>query len=117
MTTDATVNHYIFLYPVCNNYYNLGFPYQKEVPDISTFDGSTYPLHPPQVHDAIWHGALAKLVGISKRVQRHNERVIATQLEIAFRDRWEVEWAKDKIKTIELSRQMMGDMGSTGFSA
>jgi hypothetical protein len=118
MTDGSTVSHYIFLYPVCNQAYNLSFPYQKEVPDISTFDSKTYPLHPPQVHDAIWHGALAKLVGVSKRVQRQSERVIATQLEIAWKDRWETEWAKDRIKTIELSRKMMGDMGgSTGISA
>lgn len=118
ITTDVTTNHYIFLYPVCNQAYNLGFPYQKEIPDISVFNNSTYPFHPPQVHDAIWHGALSKLVGISKRVQRHNDKVIATQLEIAFRDRWQNEWEKDKIKTIELSRKMLGDMGNTsGFSA
>ena len=118
MTDMDTVSHYIFLYPVCNRAYNLSFPYQKEVPDISTFNGSTYPLHPPQVHDAIWHGALAKLVGVSKRVRRHNDKVIATQLEIAWKERWETEWMKDGIKTIELSRKMMGDMGgSSGISA
>jgi len=118
MTTASTVNEYIFLYPVCSQPYNISIPYQKEIPDISVWSASTYPFHPPQVHDAIWHGALAKLVGISRRVQRSNDKVIATQLEIAWKERWEGEWRKDLIRTVELSRQMMGDLGgASGISA
>ena len=119
MTAAGTVSNYIFFYPVCATYYNFGFSYQKEIPDL-TFPGTSavYPFHPPQIHDAIWHGALAKLVGVSKRMSRQNEKVIATQLEVLWAKKWELEWSKDKIKTIELSRRMLGDLGdSSGFSA
>lgn len=120
MTAPNTMSHYVFWYPVSNYYYNFAFNYQKEVPDISTFNNSTYPFHPNQCHEYLWHGALAKLVGVSKRMLRQgdeNNKQIVTKMEILWAERWLQEWEKDKAKTVNLSRHLLGDSGgSAGFT-
>jgi hypothetical protein len=114
MTAATTSSHYLFWYPVCNQQYNVMVPYQKEVPDISTWAGSTYPFHPPEAHDCLWHGALAILVGENTRMKRSSEKFIAIKMEILFAEKWMRQWAKDKARIVRLSRKMMGAMGGQG---
>uniref|UniRef100_A0A6M3KFT2 Putative tail protein n=1 Tax=viral metagenome TaxID=1070528 RepID=A0A6M3KFT2_9ZZZZ len=113
-TESSTVYHYLFWYPVVNDYHNVAFHYEKNVADISKFDSSTYPFHPPDLHDTIWHGALANLAGLVDKVKRSNDKVIATQVEVLFAQKWAREWERGKIKARNLSRRNRGGMGSTG---
>lgn len=112
--STPTVSHYLFWYPVCDQVYNVAFNYEMEVPDISAWNTSTYPFHPPEVHDALWHGALAYLAGNSKRMARSSDKVIATQIEVLHAQIWMNEWEKDKIAVRNLSRKMLGSRGGTG---
>jgi len=116
--TTPTIYHYLFWYPAANDQYNLFFNYQKEVADIATWSASAYPYHPAEVHEALWHGALAKLHGNSKRMERGAGAAIATQIEVLFAQMWVNEWEKDKIRVRELSRKMLGaNTGRRGISA
>lgn len=118
LTTDSATSYYLFWYPAADQAYNVGLNYQKEVPDISTWTGSVYPFHPPEAHDAIWHGALAHLVGLDKRLQRSSEKTIATNLEVLFAKIWIAKWEADKSRIRKLSRKMLGASGGMGgFSA
>jgi len=111
---SPTILHYLLWYPPCDNEYNLFFNYQKEIDDISAWDATTYPFHPAEAHDALWHGALANLVGLATRVKRQSDRNIATQLEVLFAQRWLGEWENDKARVRKLSREMLGDSGGLG---
>jgi hypothetical protein len=111
MATPSSVTDYLFWYPVANQAYNVFFNYEKEIPDISTWTGSVYPFHPGQIHEYIWHGALAKLVGMSKRVERSGTQRISTKVEVMFAEYWVREWMKDKRKILDFSRKMLGASG------
>ena len=101
MTAPNTYAHYLMWYPVANGIYNLDFQYQKQVPDISAWTSSTYPFHPDQIHDAIWHGALSKLCGFEG-------------IKVMNANRWMAEYAKDRVKIINYSRELLGAQGGIG---
>ena len=92
----------------------MSLRYQKEIPDISAWTASTYPFHPALAHDTLWHGALAYLVGNSKRVQRSTDQEITVRLEVMFGSLWIKKWEDDKRRIRNLSRRMMGDKGGLG---
>lgn len=114
MTTSSLVDYYLFWYPAVDQAYNIGLNYQKEVPDISTWADSTYPFHPPEAHDAIWHGALAHLVGTSKKIQRSGEKSAAFNLEVLMGRVWTTKWEEDKTRIKKFSRQLLSASGGSG---
>ncbi len=117
MASPTSETHYLFWYPVANQAYNLFFNYEKEIPDISAWNTTTYPFHPGQVHDYLWHGALAHLAGMSQRVIRTAQQRISTKVEIMFAQKWIAEWQTDKKKALNFSRKMLGAAGGqSGFS-
>lgn len=118
MASTTSSSHYLFWYPVCNQTYNLSFNYVKEIPDISTFNTSTYPFHPADVHETIWHGALSILAGMSKRHVRMGAQNISSKIEVLFAEVWKLQWEKDKKWVRRFSRKMLGASGgSEGFHA
>lgn len=121
MTAAGTTKHYLFWYPVCYTEHQIRIQYKKNVPDISTWNASTYPFHPAEVHECIWHGALAHLAGISKRMKRQSESGdrLNVQVEVMFADKWIRQWEKDKQRVLNLSRSLLGDRGGMmgGISA
>ena len=102
--TSLATSHYLMWYPVANQVYNIAFQYQKEIPDITTWTGATvFPYHPVHLHDAIWHGALAKLAGFEG-------------VKVLNANRWFDAYEKDKINFINYSRELLGSQGgSTGM--
>ena len=117
ITAAGTEAHHIIWYPFANTDYNLSFQYLKDVPDISTFSDSTYPFHPAEVHDYIWRGALANLVGESKRMERATDKEISTRMEVMFAQKWFGEWQDAKRQIKRFSRRLGGFGGVVDFSA
>jgi len=115
VTVAGTEGHNLFWYPVSNSDYNLQFKYIKEVPTITAFNSSTYPFHPTFVHDFMWRGALANLVGEAKRMERNTDRDISTRMEVLWAQKWFNEWESAKRKIVEFSRRMGGFGGMTSF--
>lgn len=120
MTNPATptISHYLLWYPPCNGEHVISFNYQKDVADISTWNDTTYPFHPAEAHDAIWHGALANMVGQAEKMKRINDRALSTKIEVMYADRWLSEWEKDKRRVRKFSRKLLGGhVGSGGITA
>lgn len=105
---DANV---LLWYPVADQPYNLDLRYQKEVNDLSGWTENDFPLHPPEVHEALWHGALAMLVGSHERAKRSTKERMYVRIEVMFEEQWLRQWEKDKLKILQLSRKMSGQQG------
>lgn len=118
MASPSSSSHYLFWYPPAGTEHNIMIAYQKEVPDITAFTAKIYPFHPPEVHDAIWHGALAKMVGENTRMKRSSDQRIAIRMEVMFAEKWIIQWERDKKRVVTLSREMMSSKGGRrGISA
>jgi len=111
---SPTIGHYLFLLPVSNQEYNVKIDFRKEIPEMSTWNTTAYPPHPIAVHSALWKGALAKLVGDAKKLERSSERAIATQVEVLFAQRWQEEWSIAKFNALNLHRKLLGESGGMG---
>jgi hypothetical protein len=115
--------HYLFWRPYATQPYNIGLRYQKEVSDLAAWDTATYPQHPPEVHEYIWHGALAYMVGSHERAKRSFESTSGAmvefgRVEVLFAETWLRKWEQDKRAIVRLSEEMRGSMGrSRGVSA
>jgi len=109
-----TINHYLLWYPPCNGEHVISFNYRKDVADISTWNSTTYPFHPAEAHDALWHGALANLVGQAEKMKRVNDKSLSTKIEVMYAERWLTEWEKDKRRVRKLSRKLLGDNVGSG---
>jgi len=112
-TSGSASTHYLFWYPATDKAYNIAFRYQKEVPDLSTWTADAYPFHPPEIHEMLWHGALAKLVAFSERAKRQTkagERMYV-RMEVMFAQQWSMMWEQDKVKARTISRKMRGQTG------
>ena len=122
--TESTVEHYLMWYGPTNNKYNIGIHFTKDYPNISVWNTSTYPPHPPEIHDYIWHRALANLITVAERQRREykpemeNTRgFINTRIEVLYAQQWLSKQAQEEDKIINLSRKMLGqDLGSPEFS-
>uniref|UniRef100_A0A6M3IEI1 Putative tail tubular protein n=1 Tax=viral metagenome TaxID=1070528 RepID=A0A6M3IEI1_9ZZZZ len=111
VTESGTQAHYLFWYPAANQQYNLEFIYEKDIADISVFTKTTYPFHPAEIHDILWKGALAQLVGDNEKAKRSSDKVIATQLEVLFAQKWTREWEDGKKRAREYSKFLRGERG------
>ena len=111
MTVSGTEAHCLLWYPPVDQPYNLEFLYEKDIADIATFTTKTYPFHPAEANDLLWKGALAQLVGDAERAKRGSDKVIATQLEVLFAQKWTREWEIGKTRLREYSESLKGGRG------
>ena len=110
-----TIGHYLFLLPPANTEYNVKILFEKVIADLASWDDTHYPPHPAEVHQALWKGALANLVGNAKKAQRQNEKgIIATQVEVLHAQHWLEEWRKEKLRVLNLHRMLLGEKGGMG---
>lgn len=112
--TTPTQSLALFWYPGPGQDFSVSFRYQREVPDISTWSDTAYPFHPEYVHDFIWRGALAKLIGQVERAKRKTGEFDAVQMEVQFASYWLSQWEQDKMQAIKFSRELGGFKGGTG---
>ena len=118
--TGTAHEHFLLWYGPPNNKYNICIHFTKDYPNISVWDTATYPPQPPEIHDYIWHRALANLVTVAERQRREykpemeNTRgFINTRIEVLYAQHWLSKQAQEEDKIINLSRKMLGqDVGS-----
>ena len=127
--TESTVEHFLMWYGPCNNKYNIQIHFTKDFPNISSWSTNVYPPQPPEIHDYIWHRALANLVSVAERQRREykpemeNTRGwVNTQVEVLYAQKWLQQVAADEQRIINLSRSMLGQDttsadGSGGMTA
>jgi hypothetical protein len=112
---SGTAEHILFWYGASGDQYDVAFDYIKDVPDMSTWGDSTYPAHPAECHEFIWHGALAQLVGASERAKRTSqyEREFGS-VEVLYAQKWALQWEQDKNKARNMNRRLMARTPWTG---
>lgn len=117
----SSYDHYIRFWPFSNNRYNIQINIEKSFPDLSNWTSATvYPPHPPEVHDFIWHRALANLVSNTEKQRRESPdgRSIMGKVEILYAQKWIAQVAQDELVIRNLSKQMLGEMPTArGWSA
>jgi hypothetical protein len=106
------IKHRVYFQP-SGTAHNVILELIKGFDDIETWDVSTYPLHPPEAHDYIWHKALANLITNTERQRRTFTRagdVVGdnTRVEILYAQVWAQKAMEDEIKIVELSRRLLG---------
>jgi hypothetical protein len=114
MTSMDSTAHYLFWYPSANDQYNVSIPYQREVPDIAAWTAATYPFHPPQIHDCLWHGALANLAYVHAKAAMATGEGRDLNFEVMNAQYWMTQWEKDKARVVNFSRDLQGLRGGTG---
>lgn len=120
----SDVEHMLYFYPPASQRYNIRLFIEKEYPDLGTWNTTTYPPHPPEVHDAIWHRALANLATNSERARRETASSekeagrLMGSIEVLYARMWQQKVADDELFIQKFSRDMLGYQPSNrGFSA
>ena len=116
----ASEEHLLFWYNYPGQRYNLTVHIEKEYPALSDWSDSVYPPAPSQLHEYIWHRALANLAMDS---QKHRRKVKDggdnTKIEILNANYWLTEKFKDEALIFEYDRKLSGakPYASQGMSA
>ena len=126
-TFEATnIEHWLFWHGLAGQRYNVGVKFEKSYPDISTFSrtSKTYPPHPIEIHDFIWHRALANLATQAERQRRQTltrDGLVGdnTKIEIVDANRWLMTKAQDEIAIMNHNNALLGviPQPSGGMSA
>jgi len=120
----SSYTHHVMFIPTQNRY-NISISVERGYPDLSVWDAVTYPPHPPEIHDFIWHRALANLITLTERQRREigvlgevQRPVINTNIEIMYARTWLSKRAEDELAIKRISKQMLGEQPSRkGLSA
>uniref|UniRef100_A0A6M3XM26 Putative tail tubular protein n=1 Tax=viral metagenome TaxID=1070528 RepID=A0A6M3XM26_9ZZZZ len=122
--TLTNIDHIVFWYGMPGMRYNVEVKIEKSYPDISTFDKTSYPPHPIEIHDYVWHRALANLATQSERAKRKNITKDGltgdnVRIEIVNANYWIGKAAQDEIAILAYHRSLLGDIphASGGMSA
>jgi hypothetical protein len=118
--TDLTsYDHYVIFVPPVAMRYAIGVNIERGYPDLSDWSGSIYPPQPPEIHDYIWHRALANMVTNAERQRRESETGrLMGQIEVLYAHHWKQQVEDDELEIRRLSKEMLGDQPSSkGWSA
>lgn len=119
-TDPTSYDHFILWAPPVSTRHVIGASIEKGFPDLSTWTTAVSPPHPPEVHDFVWHRALANLITNAEKQRRESksgERIMG-QIEVLFAQRWLNQVALDDAEIKRLSKSMLGDQPSAqGWSA
>lgn len=113
-TLGSAPEHLLHFWPPANQIYNIAIAIEKAYPDINVWNSSTYPPHLPEVHDAIWHRALANLATNAEKQRRETAERINSGVEVLYAQHWKQKAFEDEIMIQGLSRRMIGGGPSTG---
>lgn len=118
----SSYDHYLMLHPIPSNMHNIAINIEKDYPDLSQWTGPVYPPHPPEIHDFIWHRALANMATNAERQRREStggeQGRLMGQIEVLYAKVWYEKRATDDILIKTISKQMLGEQTSSrGLSA
>ena len=110
---SSSPEHFLHFTPTGGRH-NIGLSIEKSYPDLSTWSGTGYAPHPPEVHDAIWHRALSNLATNAERQKRSTDQRVAPHVEILFAQTWHQKKLEDEAMIRNFSRRLLGDKPSSG---
>ena len=116
--------HFLYWYNYPSQRYQVTVHLEKAYPDLTSFDKDIYPPHPPEIHDYIWHRALANLATHAEKQRRRSTgREGATgdntKIEILNANFWISKMAQDEIDILAYNRKISGQQAHSndGMSA
>lgn len=115
----STASHFLRFYPPTAQRYNVRIFFEKEYPDLAIWTTAVYPPHPPEVHDYIWHRALANLATNSERARRESKWKqdeagrFNPSIEVLYAQMWKQKASADEIALVNFSRRMGGNQASS----
>lgn len=97
--------------------HNIQIHIEKDYPDLQTWTDAVYPPHPIEIHDFIWHRALANMATNAERQKRESSTgKWMGQVEVLYAQMWAQKAKEDTATIKKISRSMIGDMPSYGGS-
>lgn len=114
----SSIEHLLFWYGPVSQRYQVTVKLEKSYPDISEFESTVYPPHPPEIHDFIWHRALSNLATQSEKARRRSSVKDGvgdnTKIEILNAQYWIAKAADDEMKILQFHRSLLGDIPRLG---
>lgn len=117
-STD-NLEHILLWYPYAGQRYHIESMIKKSYPDLATFSSTVYPPQPIEIHDCIWHRALALLATHAERQRRKSSGKDGmmgdnTKIEILNANYWISKMNDDEINILEYSRKLNGELAHLG---
>jgi len=115
---DSSPEHFLMFSNPADKRYNINIRVEKTYPDLDTWDDSTYPPHPPEIHDCIWRRALANLGTNVEKQRTGNKRSeeISHDIEVLHSQFWSRKAFEDERFIKEFSRNLLGALPAQGLS-
>lgn len=110
-----TPEHYLMFNRPADKRYNIDIHIEKSYPDLRTWTAAVYPPGPPEIHDCIWHRALANLATNAEKQRRQNERQITPHIEVLYAELWKQKVIEDEKFIKDFSRDLLGAQPAQGL--
>lgn len=114
--TSSNRKHYLFWYKFPSQRYNCRVLIEKSYPDISTWGSSNYPYLPVDLHDFVWHRALANLATHAEKQKRRSTGIKDgvqgdnTKIEILHANYWINKRLEEETKILAYNRTLLGQI-------
>lgn len=112
----TSIEHYLMFNRPADKRYNIDIHIEKSYPDLATWTAAVYPPHPPEIHDCIWHRALANLTTNAEKQQRSTKEQLGQAIEILYGQVWKQKVLEDEKFIKDFSRNLLGGQPAQGLS-
>jgi len=112
----SSPEHYLMFNKPADDRYNIDIHIEKSYPDLSSWTTTKYPSHPPEIHDCIWHRALANLATNAEKQRRETKERIAPHVEVLYAEFWKQKVLEDDKFIKDFSRNLLGAQPTQGLS-
>lgn len=112
----ASIEHYLMFNNPADKRYNIDIHIEKDYPDLTTWTTAVYPPHPPEIHDCIWHRALANLTTNAEKQRRETKEKLGQAIEILYGQVWKQKVLEDEKFIKDFSRNLLGGQPSQGLN-
>lgn len=112
----SSPEHYLMFNRPADDRYNIDIHIEKGYPDLATWNTATYSPHPPEIHDCIWHRALANLATNAEKQRRETAERIGQHIEVLYAQHWKQQALDDEKFIKDFSRNLLGAQPAQGLS-
>lgn len=112
----TSTEHYLMFNKPADKRYNIDIHIEKGYPDLATWTTVVYPPHPPEIHDCIWHRALANLTTNAEKQRRETKERLGQTIEVLYGQHWQRKALEDEKFIKDFSRNLLGGQPAQGLS-
>lgn len=112
----ASVEHYLIFNKLADDRYNIDIHIEKGYPDLGTWTTAIYSPHPSEIHDCIWHRALANLTINAEEQRRETKERLGQAIEVLYGQHWQRKVLEDEKFIKDFNRNLLGGQPAQGLS-